>query len=123
MDNEEIDDNVLAVLKNATKRRISRITMYLLLSVGALISSAAPSQVVLDQSSYSVYRIWSIAFGIAAVTCLIGAISDRWFPEYTMIPLLFTTLLIFGITLISQSYEDSLWRISPYGLFFIAFSC
>lgn len=117
-----MDEEILGFLKGITRRRISRVVMYGLLSIGAIVSAFAPSAVLTEQSSHVLAATWSVMFSIAALVCLVGSVMDRWIAEYTMIPLLSATLIVFGIALVGQSQGSEGWRLIPYAMFFSAFA-
>lgn len=119
---KEHEDEVFALLDAYTRRRISRVLMYLLLFIGSIFSIIAPSVVLLEQSSTSLSRAWSMAFAVASLSCLIGSFFDRWVVEYTMIPLLFSTLIIFGVALLANSFSTGTGLTVPYACFFAAFA-
>lgn len=116
------DEDIVVLLKSFSRRRITRILMYGFLAAGAIVSAIAPSAVLVEQSNSTIAIVWSFSFGIAALTCLVGSIFDRWIAEYTMLPLLATTLIAFGIAMVGQAQGDVGWRIIPYAFFFSAFA-
>lgn len=117
-----MDEEVTRFLRGLTRRRITRVLMYGLITAASVIATLAPSQVLVDQSSNAFGTVWSIAFGAAALTCMIGSIFDRWIAEYTMIPLLASSFMVFGVAMVGQAQADEAWRIVPYALFFSAFA-
>lgn len=116
------DEDIVVLLKSFGRRRLTRILMYGCLAAGAIISGLAPSAVLVEQSNSTVAIVWSFSFGIASLTCLVGSIFDRWIAEYTMLPLLATTLTVFGIAMVGGAQDDVGWRIVPYAFFFSAFA-
>ncbi len=117
----DYSQEIAQTLKERQKPRWARMLMYFCLSLGGLMSQIAPSQILLDQSSSTLSSIWSFCFVIAAFVCFLGAIFDRWIAEYVMIPLLASTLFLFGTALLTESISaDSLITV-PYGLFFLAY--
>jgi len=119
---QQADDAIVALLTNFTHRRISRVTMYFFLCVGSVFSIFAPSEILLNQSSSDLTRVWSILFAIAAFSCFIGSFLDRWIVEYSMIPLLGSILVVFGVALLGSAIADHTALIVPYAMFFSAFS-
>ena len=96
--------------------------MYVLLFVGSIVSIFAPSEVLLQQSSTSLTRIWAAFFAVASLICLLGCLFDRWIFEYIAIPLLTSTLLVFGVSLLSSAITTNTALIVPYSMFYGAFS-
>ena len=122
MSNTEKEDDVFSVLRDFTRRRLTRVAMYSLLAIGSVISFFAPSQVLLDQTSSELARIWSLGFAVAALTCFIGSLFDRWIFEYIMLPLLSSTLVVFGGAMIAQAQAEDAAKLLPYFCFFVAFA-
>ncbi len=120
---DKLDEEILDLLNSFTHRRIARVGMYFLLFVGSMFSIFAPSEILLQQSSFGLTRAWSVLFAIAAVFCFIGSMLDRWIVEYIMIPLLGSTLMVFGIALLSSAVVEGTGLIVPYAMFFGAFAC
>ena len=117
-----VDEEIARFLRGITKRRVSRVFMYGLVTIAAGIGIVSPSKVLMDQSSGALSLVWAIAFGVASLTCMIGSIFDRWIAEYTMIPLLSSSFMMFGVAMIGQAHQEEAWRIVPYALFFGAYS-
>lgn len=119
---KEIDDDLIKLLLSFTHRRISRVIMYLLLFVGSVFSIFAPSELLLQETSSGLAKTWSVLFAVAAVSCFVGSLMDRWFVEYVMIPLLGSIMIVFGIALLVSAVSNQTPLIVPYALFFSAFS-
>lgn len=116
------DDDIVKFLRSFTRRRLTRVVMYGLLTAGAAVSAMAPSQVLSDQSSALFVIVWTACFAAAAGACLIGSVLDRWIAEFVMIPLLSTTLIVFGIALGAQAWADDTWRVLPYAFLMNAYA-
>lgn len=119
---DKVDQDIDDLLVSLTYRRISRVAMYFMLFVGSIFSIAAPSEIFLQQSSTGLSKSWSALFAIAAVSCLIGSLFDRWVVEYVMIPLLASTLMVFGVALLGSAFTSGTAIVVPYAMFFGAFS-
>lgn len=118
----EIEDHFFKILNLVSKRRISRIIMYSLLTIGSVISFFAPSQVLLAQTSPAVTAIWSLGFCFAASVSLLGSIRDRLLYEYASLPMLSSTLAVFGIAMIGQSSSEEKLLLIPYACLFWGFA-
>ena len=115
-------DEVTDLITSFTHRRISRVVMYFLLTFGSIFSFFAPSAILLAQSSPTLTRVWSALFAIAALSCFIGSLMDRWVIEYVMIPLLASILIVFGIALFTSALANDNGLTIPYAMFFGAFA-
>ena len=119
---EKLDEEVSILVREFLHRRVSRTVMYLLLLLSAGFSVFAPSQLLLEESSDTLAKVWSGLFALAALLCLIGSLLDRWMFEYVAIPLLGATLLMFGVALLSSAISRETGMVIPYSMFFGAFS-
>lgn len=122
MSESEFEEYFKKLTRLFARRRLGRSLMYALLTIGATVSFFTPSQILLQQTSPVTTAIWSLGFSIAAATCLYGSLRDKWIQEYIMIPLLSSTLVVFGIAMVGQANEEEKWLTIPYACFFFAFA-
>lgn len=99
--------------------RIARVIAYLCwIGAGAILSSH-PSVLV----STGLFGIFVFAFSLfiflGGVFSALGAITDRWIGEYVGLPLVISTMWVYGsLTLIAQPF---LWTRVAFGLILISF--
>lgn len=122
MTETEIEEHFFKLVRLASKRRWSRIVMYGLLTVGSVVSFFAPSQVLLSQTSPTITAIWSLGFALAAFSCLLGALLDRVIYEYVMLPMLSSTLIVFGVAMLGQANSEAKLLLIPYACLFWGFA-
>lgn len=98
-----------------------RAVMYLLLVLAGLAAILSPSSLVQSQVGGAIVFVWSSALVISASLALYGALTDKWFGEYTGLPLLAASLSLYGFSALISA-GGHLSALLAYGLVVIAFS-
>ena len=92
-------------VRTMTIRRGGRILAYLFLAAAGGLATFGPPTLIEDQVEGWVVMAWSISLIISSISCLYGAVSDRWIGEFSGLPLLYTVLGFFGIVLFTAARE------------------
>lgn len=93
-------------MQKYTAIRWGRCIMYLGLFVAGILSFFFPPVLVQDQIGNEWVHVWAAFLSISSAGCMVGAMSDRWIGEYSFIPLLFTTLMLFSISAMLSANTD-----------------
>ena len=105
-----------------TKRRWGRVVMYLGLVFSGVFALSFPSQLVADQVSHAVSVSWGGFMVIGAGLCLFGAATDRWIGEYSGIPLLASSVAMYGGSALVSAKDLESYPLLAYGLVLISFA-
>lgn len=111
-----------AYLKHVAVRRWGRVGMYLCLLAAGVVSIIWPSVLISAQVGVPTARVLSTALGVGGGVALVGALTDRWIFEYTILPFLIVSLGTYGTAAITSAFDQDQYPILAYGLTLIAFA-
>jgi hypothetical protein len=78
--------------------------------------------VIADKTSGYVVYLWAIFMMVGGVLCLLGSLSDRWIGEYAGLPLVISTVWLYGGILVAAGFTGELSYVRlAIGLLFISF--
>lgn len=116
-----LDHDEVSVLRRHTRWRVFRSIMYALLTVTGAIVTFYPSPLVIDQVGQFVAVIWGVLLTVSAFGAFLGSIGDRWIGEYVFLPLLWSSLALYGCSALKGS-TTPLSTLFAFGLLIMGFS-
>lgn len=104
------------------RRRVARVLAYSLWVIAGILLTASPSEIIAGNTSGYIVYVWAIFMMVGGIFSFIGAATDRWIGEYTGLPLVISTLWLYGgiLTVASFTGEFSYVRLA-IGLLFVSF--
>ena len=96
--------------------------MYALLGTAGAILTFYPSKIVVDQVGSTITFLWSLGIAISAFCAFLGSVGDRWIGEYIFLPLLWTSLMFYGLSAMFGA-KGPFSTLFAFGLLIMGFSC
>lgn len=104
------------------RKRVARVLAYVLWIAAGILLTASPSDIIADKTSGYVVYLWAIFMMLGGISCFVGAVSDRWLGEYAGLPLVISTLWLYGGILTAAGFTGELSYVRlAIGLLFISF--
>ena len=111
------------IVHEVSVRRGWRIPMYSGLVLSGAFAVFYPSDLVTQQISVLASFALAVCMVVSALSCLFGAVTDRWIGEFAGLPLLAAALATLGISVGLSGVETDSPITVGFALVVVSYSC